>query len=161
MVVGVIYDRIHSREIDVYGGLIKRMPFYGLIFMIFLLASVGLPGTSGFVGEFLILIGTFKANSWVALLGATGIILGAAYMLYLYRRVVFGDLTKETLMSIKDVSYREVAVFAPLLLIVFVMGIYPAPFLDVMQVSVENLVERYTSAVAEHNAHQAVTVLSK
>ena len=88
LVVGVIYDRIHSREIDVYGGLIKRMPFYGLIFMIFLLASVGLPGTSGFVGEFLILIGTFKANSWVALLGATGVILGAAYMLYLYRRLI-------------------------------------------------------------------------
>lgn len=161
LVVGVIYDRIHSRQIDVYGGLIKRMPLYGLIFMIFLLASVGLPGTSGFVGEFLILIGTFKANSLVALLGATGVILGAAYMLYLYRRVVFGDLTKETLMSIKDVSYREVAVFAPLLLIVFIMGIYPAPFLDVMQVSVENLVDRYTSALAAHEAHQAVTVLAK
>ena len=110
--------------------------------MIFLLASVGLPGTSGFVGEFLILIVTFKANSWVALLGATGVFLGAAYMLYLYRRVVFGDLTKETLMSIKDLGYREAAVFAPLLLIVFVMGIYPAPFLDVMQVSVETLVDR-------------------
>ncbi len=161
LVVGVIYDRIHSRQIDVYGGLIKRMPFYGLLFMIFLLASVGLPGTSGFVGEFLILIGTFKANSWVALLGATGVILGAAYMLYLYRRVVFGALIKDSLMSIKDVSYREVAVFAPLLLIVFVMGIYPAPFLDVLQVSVENLIDRYTSALAAHEAHQAVTFLSK
>lgn len=100
-------------------------------------------------------------QAWVALLGATGVILGAAYMLYLYRRVVFGSLTKEALMSIKDVSYREVAVFAPLLLIVFVMGIYPAPFLDVMQVSVENLIDRYTSALAAHEAHQAVTVLAK
>ena len=158
LIVGVVYDRIHSRDIAAYGGLVNRMPFYAVIFMIFLLASVGLPGTSGFVGEFLILIGTFKVNSWVALLGTTGVILGAAYMLYLYRRVIFGELTKENLEKILDVTPREIAVFAPLILIVFVMGLYPIPFLDAMHASVENLVDRYNSAVA---AHEAVAVVVK
>jgi NADH-quinone oxidoreductase subunit M len=158
LVVGIVYDRIHSREISAYGGLVHRMPFYALIFMIFMLASVGLPGTSGFVGEFLILIGTFQVNTWVALLGATGVIIGAAYMLYLYRRVIFGELTKEDLKKILDVSPREIAVFAPLILIVFFMGIYPIPFLDVMHSSVENLLERYHSALA---AHDAVAILAK
>lgn len=158
LVVGIVYDRIHSREISTYGGLVHRMPFYAFIFMVFLLASVGLPGTSGFVGEFLILIGTFQVNTWVALLGATGVIIGAAYMLYLYRRVIFGELTKEDLKKILDVSPREIAVFAPLILIVFFMGIYPIPFLDVMHSSVENLLERYHSALA---AHDAVAILAK
>ena len=158
LVVGIVYDRIHSREISSYGGLVHRMPFYALIFMVFMLASVGLPGTSGFVGEFLILIGTFQVNTWVALLGATGVIIGAAYMLYLYRRVIFGELTKEDLKKILDVSPREIAVFAPLILIVFFMGIYPIPFLDVMHSSVENLIERYHSALAAHNA---VAILEK
>ena len=158
LVVGVVYDRVHSREISTYGGLVHRMPFYALIFMVFMLASVGLPGTSGFVGEFLILIGTFQVNTWVALLGATGVIIGAAYMLYLYRRVIFGELTKEDLKKILDVSPREIAVFAPLIFIVFFMGIYPIPFLDVMHSSVENLVERYHSALAAHNA---VAILAK
>ena len=158
LVVGVVYDRVHSREISTYGGLVHRMPFYALIFMVFMLASVGLPGTSGFVGEFLILIGTFQVNTWVALLGATGVIIGAAYMLYLYRRVIFGELTKEDLKKILDVSPREIAVFAPLIFIVFFMGIYPIPFLDVMHSSVENLIERYHSALAAHNA---VAILAK
>jgi len=158
LVVGIVYDRIHSREISAYGGLVHRMPFYAFIFMVFMLASVGLPGTSGFVGEFLILIGTFQVNTWVALLGATGVIIGAAYMLYLYRRVIFGELTKEDLKKILDVSPREIAVFAPLILIVFFMGIYPIPFLDVMHSSVENLLERYQSALA---AHDAVAILAK
>jgi len=158
LVVGIVYDRIHSREISAYGGLVHRMPFYAFIFMVFMLASVGLPGTSGFVGEFLILIGTFQVNTWVALLGATGVIIGAAYMLYLYRRVIFGELTKEDLKNILDVSPREIAVFAPLILIVFFMGIYPIPFLDVMHSSVENLLERYQSALA---AHDAVAILAK
>jgi len=158
LVVGIVYDRIHSREISSYGGLVHRMPFYALIFMIFMLASVGLPGTSGFVGEFLILVGTFQVNTWVALLGATGVIIGAAYMLYLYRRVIFGELTKEDLKKILDVSPREIAVFAPLIFIVFFMGIYPIPFLDVMHSSVENLMERYHSALA---AHDAVAILAK
>jgi NADH-quinone oxidoreductase subunit M len=158
LVVGVIYDRIHSREIDAYGGLVHRMPKYGLIFMIFMMASVGLPGTSGFVGEFLILVGAFKANTWVAAFATTGVVLGAAYMLYLYRRVVFGTLTKENLKTIVDVDAREVAIFAPLLLIVFVMGIYPSLFLDVMHVSVESLIDRYHGALA---AAQHISVVAK
>jgi NADH-quinone oxidoreductase subunit M len=154
--VGVVYDRMHSREIATYGGLVHRMPFYALIFMIFMLASVGLPGTAGFVGEFLILAGTFKANSLVALFGATGLILGAAYMLYLYRRVIFGQLTKDDLKGILDVSPREVAVFAPLLALVFFMGVYPTPFLDVMHAPVENLVDRYQGALAAYEAMTTV-----
>ena len=158
LVVGVVYDRMHSRDIETYGGLVHRMPAYAVFFMIFMLASVGLPGTSGFVGEFLILVGAFKANSWVAFFAATGLILGAAYMLYLYRRVIFGELTKDNLKSILDISPREIAIFAPLLAIVFVMGIYPAPFLDVMHVSVANLVQQYQSALA---AAQNVIVVTK
>ena len=152
LVVGVVYDRMHSREIATYGGLVHRMPVYALIFMVFMMASVGLPGTSGFVGEVLVLIGLFKANSWVAAFAATGLILGAAYMLYLYRRVIFGQLTKESLKDILDLSPREIAVFAPLLILVFWMGIYPQPFLEVMHVSVDNLLERYHSAIAAHGA---------
>jgi len=148
LIVGVVYDRIHSREIDDYGGLVHRMPIYALVFMVFMLASVGLPGTSGFVGEFLVLIGTFRVNSWVALLAATGVILGAVYMLYLYRRVIFGQLTKANLKTIADLNRREIAVFAPLVLIVIFMGVYPEPFLNVLHVSVENLIERYQSALA-------------
>jgi NADH-quinone oxidoreductase subunit M len=148
LIVGVVYDRIHSREIAVYGGLVHKMPAYSLIFMIFMLASVGLPGTGGFVGEFLILVGAFKANSWVAALAATGVILGAVYMLYLYRRVIFGKLTKEHLLKIKDLSPREMMVFAPLIMLTFWMGIYPSPFLDIMHVSVNNLIDRVVSAQA-------------
>jgi NADH-quinone oxidoreductase subunit M len=148
LIVGVVYDRIHSREIEVYGGLVHKMPAYSLIFMIFMLASVGLPGTGGFVGEFLILVGAFKANSWVAALAATGVILGAVYMLYLYRRVIFGKLTKEHLLKIKDLSPREMMVFAPLIMLTFWMGIYPSPFLDIMHVSVNNLIDRVVSAQA-------------
>jgi NADH-quinone oxidoreductase subunit M len=132
----------------VYGGLVHKMPAYSLIFMIFMLASVGLPGTGGFVGEFLILVGAFKANSWVAALAATGVILGAVYMLYLYRRVIFGKLTKEHLLKIKDLSPREMMVFAPLIMLIFWMGIYPSPFLDIMHVSVNNLIDRVVSAQA-------------
>jgi len=148
LVVGVLYDRIHSREISAYGGLVTRMPKYAVIFMIFMMASIGLPGTSGFVGEFLILIGAFKVNTWVAGFAASGLILGAAYMLYLYRRVIFGVLIKENLKTISDVNMREIAIFTPLLIVVIIMGIYPSLFLDVMHVSVENLVERYNNALA-------------
>jgi NADH-quinone oxidoreductase subunit M len=148
LVVGVLYDRIHSREISAYGGLVTRMPKYAVIFMIFMMASIGLPGTSGFVGEFLILIGAFKVNTWVAGFAASGLILGAAYMLYLYRRVIFGVLIKDNLKTISDVNMREIAIFTPLLIVVIIMGIYPSLFLDVMHVSVENLVERYNNALA-------------
>jgi NADH-quinone oxidoreductase subunit M len=155
LIVGVIYDRIHSRNISDYGGLVHKMPSYALIFMLFMLASVGLPGTAGFVGEFLVLVGVFQVNTWVAALAATGLILGAAYMLYLYRRVIFGTLTKESLVAIRDMSLREKAVFAPLVILVIWMGIYPAPFLDVMHVSVEHMISQIETAL---NAGQATTM---
>ena len=142
LIVGVVYDRMHSREIASYGGLVHRMPVYAFVFMIFMLASIGLPATSGFVGEFLIFVGVFQVNTWVAMLGLIGVILGAAYMLWLYRRVIFGELNKESLKSITDLNMREIGFFAPLVALALFMGIYPKPFLDVLHVSVENLVEQ-------------------
>ena len=142
LIVGVVYDRMHSREIETYGGLVHRMPGYALVFMIFLLASVGLPGTSGFIGEILVLIGLFQVNAWVAAFTALGVILGAAYMFYLYRRVILGRLTKESLARIGDLSVREYAVFAPLIVLVFWMGIYPAPFLKIVHGASANLVRQ-------------------
>jgi NADH-quinone oxidoreductase subunit M len=139
MVVGVIYDRIHSREIAAYGGLAERMPVYATTFMLFMLASVGLPGTSGFIGEILVIIGIFQHQSLVALFAATGMILSAAYMLWLYRRVVFGALVKDTLKGIRDMRANEVIAFAPLILIAIVMGIYPNLFLEPMHASVNQL----------------------
>ncbi len=138
--VGVVYDRKHSRLIETYGGLVHRMPAYAAVFMVFMLASVGLPGTSGFVGELLVLVGAFQARTWVAALAATGLILGAAYMLWLYRRVIFGALTKEDLKSMVDLSPREMLVFAPLVAATLFFGIYPQPLLDVMDASVANLI---------------------
>jgi NADH-quinone oxidoreductase subunit M len=146
--VGVVYDRMHSREIATYGGLVNRMPRYAAVFMLFMLASVGLPGTSGFVGEILVMVGAFQVNTWLCALIATGMILGAAYMLYLYRRVIFGDLTKESLKSIRDLSWREVAVFAPLVVVVLWMGIYPLSFLLPIEVSVAKLIADYNAALA-------------
>ncbi|MDH3738826.1 MAG: NADH-quinone oxidoreductase subunit M, partial [Alphaproteobacteria bacterium] len=154
--VGVVYDRIHSREITRYGGLVERMPKYAFVFMIFMLGSVGLPGTSGFIGEFMVLIGAFQDNTWVALLATTGIILGAAYMLYLFRRVIFGKLEKADLKTILDLERREVLVFAPLLVLVLWMGLWPQPFLDVMEVSVANLLQNYQTALS---AADPVTVV--
>ena len=150
--VGVIYDRMHTRMIASYGGVVERMPVYALMFMVFMLASVGLPGTGGFVGEFLVLVGAFKANTWVAALAATGMVLGAAYMLWLYRKVIFGKLEKEDLKSLMDLSLREKAIFAPLIVITLWMGIYPPSFLDVMSASVSNLVHNYETAIAASNA---------
>ena len=151
LIVGVVYDRIHSREIDVYGGLVERMPIYAITFMLFMLASVGMPGTGGFVGEILVLLGIFQVNTWVAAFTALGVILGAAYMLYLYRRVIFGQLTKENLMQITDLSPREIAIFAPLVVITIWMGVYPSSFLDFMHVSVQNLVVQVEAAQAAAN----------
>jgi NADH-quinone oxidoreductase subunit M len=148
LIVGVVYDRIHSREIAQYGGLVHKMPAYSLLFMIFLLASVGLPGTGGFVGELLILVGAFKASSWLAALAATGVILSAIYMLYLYRRVIFGKMTKVPLYNIKDLSLREIVVLAPLVILIFWMGLYPSPFLEILHVSVNNLIDRVEAAQA-------------
>ncbi|MHC8509637.1 MAG: NADH-quinone oxidoreductase subunit M [Rhodospirillales bacterium] len=152
LAVGVIYDRAHTREIDAYGGLVERMPAYALVFMLFMLASVGLPGTGGFVGEFLVLAGVFQVNAWAAAFTALGVILGAAYMLYLYRRVIFGALTKENLLRISDLSPREIAVFAPLVILTLWMGVYPSSFLDVMHVSVEAMLENMRAALAQSAA---------
>lgn len=145
--VGVVYDRMHTREIEAYGGLVHRMPRYAFTFMFFTLASVGLPGLSGFVGEFLVLLGAFKANSWVAFLAATGLILGAAYALWLYRKIVFGTLTKDSLKGILDMNKREIAVFLPLVLLTLWMGIYPNSFLDPMAPAVDKLVADYQAAL--------------
>ena len=145
--VGVVYDRKHTRLIDRYGGLVERMPIYAFTFMVFMLASVGLPGTGGFIGEFLVLVGLFKVNTTVAVLASLGVVLGAAYMLWLYRRVVFGSLTREDLKLITDMNVREVAIFAPLILLTLWMGIYPTPFLEIMDASVANLINQYQSAL--------------
>ena len=145
--VGVIYDRIHTREIARYGGLADRMPAYAFVFMLFTLASVGLPGTSGFVGEFLVLLGAFKVSFWLGLLGSMGMILGAAYMLYLYRRVIFGTITRAELRDILDLSPREVAVFAPLVLLTLWMGIYPSSFTGFWDASVGAMVAQHQTAL--------------
>jgi NADH-quinone oxidoreductase subunit M len=147
LIVGVIYDRIHSRQIERYGGLVHRMPAYATIFMVFTLANVGLPGTSGFVGEFLILVGIFQVNTWVAALATTGVVLSAAYALWLYRRVIFGTLTKADLKEIVDVNRREVAIFAPLLILTLLFGVYPEPVLNVMHESVANLIQHHEVAM--------------
>jgi NADH-quinone oxidoreductase subunit M len=147
--VGVVYDRLHTREIARYGGVVNNMPKYALVFMIMMLASVGLPGTSGFVGEFLILLGAFQDNTWVAMLATTGIILGAAYMLWLYRRVVFGRITRDDVRAMVDLEPREIAIFAPLILVVLWMGIYPNSFLHVTSASVQNLIQNYQTALAD------------
>jgi NADH-quinone oxidoreductase subunit M len=143
LIVGVVYDRMHSRAIATYGGLVHRMPIYAAVFMLFTLASVGLPGTSGFVGEILVMVGAFASNTWVAALLCTGIILGPAYMLWLYRRVIFGELVKAELKSILDLNRREIAVFAPLVAMVLWMGIYPSSFIAVMEPTVARMVEQY------------------
>jgi NADH-quinone oxidoreductase subunit M len=144
--VGVLYDRLHTHEIMRFGGLIERMPAYAFVFMVFSLAAVGLPGTSGFVGEFLILLGTFKVSTTECTLAATALFLGPAYMLYLYRRVIFGTITRADLRGILDLSPREKMVFAPLLVLVLWMGLYPSSFLRPIQVSVDHLVRQVTAA---------------
>ncbi|WP_424927446.1 NADH-quinone oxidoreductase subunit M [Amaricoccus tamworthensis] len=146
--VGVIYDRMHTREIAAYGGLVIRMPAYALVFMLFTMGNVGLPGTSGFVGEFLTLAGVFQVNTWVAFFAATGVILSAGYALWLYRRVVFGDLIKESLKTIRDLSRREKLLFAPLVVMTILLGVYPALVLDIVGPSVSALVDQTQTAIA-------------
>lgn len=146
--VGVIYDRMHTRDIDAYGGLVNRMPAYALIFLFFTMANVGLPGTSGFIGEFLVLMGIFQVNTWVAMFATTGVILSAAYALWLYRRVVMGDLIKESLKSITDMTTRERFIFVPLVFMTLLLGVYPALVLDIIGPSVKALVENYDIATA-------------
>jgi NADH-quinone oxidoreductase subunit M len=146
--VGVLYDRMHTHEIAVFSGLVNRMPIYAFCFMLFTLANVGLPGTSGFIGEFLSLMGAFEVNTWVAVFATTGIILSAGYALWLYRRVVFGVLDKPALRNIKDMSWREVAVMAPLIVLTIFFGFYPNPVLDVSAVSVEALMANFKASLA-------------
>jgi NADH-quinone oxidoreductase subunit M len=145
--VGVIYDRMHTREIDAYEGLVNRMPWYALAFMVFTLANVGLPGTSGFVGEFLALVGAFQVNTLVAVLATTGVILSAAYALWLYRRVMFGVLEKPSLAGILDLSLREKVILVPLVALTILFGVYPAPIMDVTAASVDQLIENYQTAI--------------
>ncbi len=145
--VGVIYDRMHTREIARYGGLAVRMPIYASMFMVFTMASIGLPGTSGFVGEFLVLVGAFQVSLWLALLGSFGMILGAAYMLYLYRRVIFGALTRPDLRSILDLSPREIAIFVPLIVLTLWMGVYPSSFTHYFDATVGAMVDQHQAAL--------------
>ena len=147
--VGVVYDRMHTRQIDAYGGLVNNMPAYALIFMLFTMANVGLPGTSGFIGEFLTLVGIFQVNTWVALVATSGVILSAAYALWLYRRVMMGDLIKESLRAISDLTRQEKLIFAPLIIMTILLGIYPALVLDLTGPSVQALVENFHAATAE------------
>jgi NADH-quinone oxidoreductase subunit M len=145
--VGVVYDRVHTREIAAYGGLVNRMPLYAAAFMVFTLANVALPGTSGFVGEFLTLIGTFRVNIWVATLATLGTILSAAYALWLYRRVIFGVLNKPRLVRIKDLDYREMITLGPLAVLTIIFGFFPKPVLDFSAASVAQLIQNYTHAL--------------
>lgn len=153
LIVGVIYDRLHTRDIDRYGGLADTMPSYAFVFMIFMLASVGLPGTSGFVGEFLVLLGTFRVSTLEAFLAGTALFLGAMYMLYLYRRVIFGTITRDDVRAMLDLTPREKFVFAPLLVLVLWMGIYPEPFLAPIRPTVDALVARV--ATVQQQAQEA------
>lgn len=145
--VGVLYDRMHTHEIAVFGGLVNKMPRYAAAFMVFTMANVGLPGTSGFIGEFLTMIGVFQVNTWAAFGAATGVILSASYALYLYRRIVFGALTKDSLKSMMDLNWKEVAIFAPLVVLVIFFGFYPAPLLHTTAASVHALVVQYSHTV--------------
>ena len=154
--VGVVYDRMHTREIAAYGGLVNRMPWYAVAFLVFTMANVGLPGTSGFVGEFLTLLGAYKANSWVAFFATTGVILSAAYALWLYRKVVFGKLDKPSLKGILDLSLRERLVLYPLVAVTIFYGVYPQPILKATAASVEVLVTKYQAAIQA--AHQVAAL---
>ncbi len=145
--VGIVYDRLHTREIAAYGGLVNRMPLYAMTFMVFTMANVGLPGTSGFVGEFMTLLGTFKVSIPTAFFASFGVILSAAYALWLYRKVVFGALVKPSLMSMKDLTFRECLTLFPMIALTILFGVYPKPVLDMSAASVQQLVNNYNTAV--------------
>jgi NADH-quinone oxidoreductase subunit M len=154
--VGVIYDRLHTREIARYGGLSDNMPGYALLFMVFTMASVGLPITANFVGEFLALVGLYKVSSWAAIVATTGIILGAVYMLYLYWRICFGKLVHKDAAAMPDLSMREWWLLAPIAAGVFWMGIYPESFLRPMRADIGRLLERVERAAPSGDAHLIV-----
>ncbi len=157
LVVGVVYDRMHTREIAAYGGLVNRMPKYALVFMLFTMANVGLPGTSGFVGEFLTLSGMFRADTWVALVATSGVILSAAYALWLYRRVMFGELIRESLKGIADMDARERAIFAPLVFFTLLLGIYPSLVTDLIGPSVAALLEHFQASLPDPGSTATAT----
>jgi NADH-quinone oxidoreductase subunit M len=147
--VGVVYDRMHTREIAAYGGLVHRMPRYAAVFMVFTMANIGLPGTSGFVGEFLSLIGTFPVSTWTVFGATIGVILSASYALWLYRRMIFGSLTKDSLKDILDLNWRESLIFGPLVILIILFGLYPAPILDATAASTKAVVAKYQAAVGQ------------
>jgi len=148
--VGVVYDRYHSRMISSYGGLVNIMPKYALVFMIFALAALGLPGTSGFVGEFLVLVGTFQVNIFVAVLASLGVILAAAYMLWLYKRVIFGKMASSEIKEMADLNKTEIYVFASLVFLTLFFGIYPEPLFNTIDISVNNLIDNYQTDLNFH-----------
>jgi NADH-quinone oxidoreductase subunit M len=155
--VGVVYDRMHTREIAAYGGLVNRMPLYAAAFMVFTLANVALPGTSGFIGEFLTLIGTFRVNTWVAAFATIGTILSAAYALWLYRKIIFGVLDKPALAAIRDLDYREMITLGPLAALALLLGVFPQPVLNLSSASVTQLIDGYNRALAA--AHTAALLV--
>jgi NADH-quinone oxidoreductase subunit M len=142
--VGVLYDRLHSREISDYGGVVNVMPWFAVFMVLFAMANAGLPGTSGFVGEFMVIIASFRANFWFALLAAITLIVGAAYTLWMVKRVIFGDVVKESVAGLQDINGREAFVLATLAFMVLLLGVWPAPLIDVMEVTVTNLVQHIT-----------------
>jgi NADH-quinone oxidoreductase subunit M len=146
--VGVVYDRMHTREIAFYGGLVHRMPFYAAVFMLFTMGNVGLPGTSGFVGEILTMAGAYGASTWTALFAATGVILSAVYALSLYRRVIFGEMTNPALAQITDLNWREMVVFTPLILSTLYLGVQPDIVFNITGASVDALVGAWRAAIA-------------
>ncbi|MDC1303199.1 NADH-quinone oxidoreductase subunit M [Pelagibacterales bacterium] len=156
--VGVVYDRIHTREIDRYGGLVNRMPIYAFAFMIFIMGSIGLPGTSGFVGEFLVLLSIFSVNTYFAVFATSGVVLAAAYSLWLYRKVIFGSLIKDDLQDILDLSYREIIILFPLAFITIFFGFYPQPLIDIIEPSTIQLITNIANdvAIAEPASYEPV-----
>ena len=158
LLVGVVYERRHTRLISEYGGLWQQVPLYASIFLVVMLSSIGLPGLNGFVGEFLILLGAFKANIWAGGLAVAGVVLGAVYMLWMYQRVIFGPLKHAENKTLVDLSRREVVVFAPILALMLVMGLYPRPFLARMEKSVEATLARGTMLEqVQHELPRAAT----
>jgi NADH-quinone oxidoreductase subunit M len=156
--VGVVYDRLHTREISVYGGVVKKMPVFAALFLIFTMANVGLPGTSGFVGEFLSLIGVFKVNIYVAIFATTGVILSAAYALWLYKRVVFGEITNKAIEELKDINAREYMILFPLAILIILFGVYPNMIIELTSASTSNLIENYNVAVDQYQSFVNVQI---
>ena len=150
--VGVVYDRLHTREIAVYGGVVKKMPIYAAFFLIFTMANIGLPGTSGFVGEFLTLLGAFKVNLYVAFFATMGVILSAAYALWLYKRVIFGVITNDEIEKLSDINLREYIILSPFVLLIILFGIYPNMVIDLTSVSTTNLIENYNHALEQYKS---------